>query len=99
MPVRLQPLLEHHQDPHQLAVIGRMVGEQVGAQLVDEADADDAAALQRFEARERQFVEGPVASEPDAERQSEAVLRLRQDLRRQEVAQRVLEEPAQLAVP
>jgi hypothetical protein len=42
----LQPLFEHHQHPHQLAVVGRMIGQQVGAQLIDEVDAHDAALLQ-----------------------------------------------------
>ena len=58
---------------------------------------DDAAGGEGVDRRPGELRQRPVAHEPDAERQPEAVLFLGDDLVRQKSAQRLLEEVAELA--
>mmetsp|Transcript_39196 Transcript_39196/g.92152 ORF Transcript_39196/g.92152 Transcript_39196/m.92152 type:complete len:287 (+) Transcript_39196:1313-2173(+) len=91
-----QPLLQHHQDPDHLAVVAGVLLESARQQAVDELLADEAAGSHAAQRLGRQRVQGCVPDGPGAERQAEAVLLLGQDLVRQEAAQGLLEEPAQL---
>ena len=82
----LQPELQHHQDPHQFAVV-RGVTLAVQAQgLAQELRPEEAALRQRCQRVLGQAAQAFVSARPDAERQSEAVLGLVDDLVRQEAA-------------
>src|SRR6185295_5696958 len=90
-----EPLFEHHQDPDHRAVVPGVTFYVDGGQLVDEVGAHDVPALEIAQTVERHLPQRGVRLQPRAERQAEAVLGLRDDLVRQEAAQRLLEEIAQ----
>ena len=94
--VGLQPLLQHHQDPHHLAVVARVFLELARKEIVNQGRLDQSAfdeAPQRFV---RKRTKGRIRHEPGSDRQAEPVLLLRNDLRRQEVRKRFLEEVSKL---
>src|SRR5262250_2575624 len=91
----LEPQLQHHQYPHHRPIVSRVIGEMLVEQAVKKIAAHDVPA-----AKCRQGVAGEGAQpvgllEPGADRQSESMLLLGDDLRWKKVLQRFLEEIAQ----
>jgi peptidoglycan/xylan/chitin deacetylase (PgdA/CDA1 family) len=83
------PQLEHHQDPDHLAVVRRLARHELVQQPRDEASRRDAALDAALERVAREIAQRWMTRHPRSERQSEAVLLLGDDLRRQQVAQRL----------
>jgi len=76
----LEPVLEQHQHPDHRSVVVGVAFDVRRGQLVYEFRADDTALLQVGQAVERKLPQGLVRLHPRAERQSETVLGLGDDL-------------------
>ena len=70
----LQPLLEHHQDPHHVAVVAGMLRQQFVDELPCERRPHDAAPGQRVQRIGGKAAQPGVPRRPHAEGQAEALL-------------------------
>src|SRR5215471_3993812 len=93
-PSALEPQLEHEQQPNYAAVVVRVLREPHGAEVVDKFGPYDATFPKPRETVERQVAQRTARHDPVAERHTEAVLFLPNDLDREKITERLLEKVA-----
>ena len=92
---RPDPVLQHHRQPHHLAVIPRVIRQPRVHQFGGEGFAQQPARAERGQRIAGEIVEPGVLQQPQAEGQAKAVFLLAQNGLGQKIAQRVFEKHPQ----